>query len=383
MANNSNENKNGLKDKAKQEGKNMAKNAIKKIALHVAATIAPVVIIILLLVVVVASIIDFLTIDTATYQEGDQANVPYAVNQFINNVSIDANGNITSTMTVQQLWDDLVSKNSAITEYLQSPDELMKLISAEIVTAFPDTRDNPDEPIDWNSINNANSNQLQRIIKFKRQKSDQTTTTMKYVPQSEFNSMIADFNAGDTSKKDEILNSFTLEQTQVTTSTTTTTSGNTTTSGTSTTPITSTANMQLMIDDGYITFYKPVASEGGEYNFQDYLLSDGQVAMSRSNLRNGYENAVIYIETATEGEGSYANGKYFYVTDTGVTADNHVDVCVMDLSQDIEAAPYGDYEGAKIYLVEQNVSFQDYQTKYLGLNRFIRGYNDYKHHIKV
>lgn len=61
--------------------------------------------------------------------------------------------------------------NSRVDEYLDGPEDLLKLMNAEIITNYPDTRANPDEEIDWDTLNkNIDSNEVQGIIKFKEQK---------------------------------------------------------------------------------------------------------------------------------------------------------------------------------------------------------------------
>lgn len=65
-----------------------------------------------------------------------------------------------------------ISKNdSRVIEYLEGPEDLLKLMNAELITNYPDTRENPDEEIDWETLNkNVDSNEVQGIIKFKEPK---------------------------------------------------------------------------------------------------------------------------------------------------------------------------------------------------------------------
>ena len=70
---------------------------------------------------------------------------------------------------------------------MDGPEQLSKLMNAEIVTKYPDTRSNPDEPIDWKNIDFEN-NQIQGIIKFKRADKDGNVSTMIYTDSETFES---------------------------------------------------------------------------------------------------------------------------------------------------------------------------------------------------
>ena len=107
------------------------------------------------------------TVDNGIYKEGDMKNVNYGASQYINTLKIDSDGALKNDMTVQELWDTLVENNSPIINYLKTPQELARLMKAEIVTQYPDIRQNPDEEIKWEEII-ENEDLLQGIIKFKR-----------------------------------------------------------------------------------------------------------------------------------------------------------------------------------------------------------------------
>lgn len=455
-----------------------------------------------------------------TYKEDDWSNTQYAASQYTSNTSIDADGNINSAMTAQELWDKMQEEHSRVDLYLDKPEELLKLMNAEIVTNYPDLRENPDEEIDWDKINsNVDSTDVQGIIKFKRAQSNGDITTMSYVDSDTFYEWIELYSTtGDEDARQKALTHFTIEKNVLAGNTSTDTleyngsdivtdiseqiiqaipktewngpsqcqnwvrrvyanaglgnvtypkavdayranvvstemdnipigaavygtgtgsygaghvgiyigngqvmdsvndgirtqsleewvawqenygfevdgrtgwlgwgwqagsptkiisggdedSSNDTDNEDDDSEKISTANMQLITDNGKITFYNGDGSamEGGKYNAIGYELSDGQVAMK--DLQQ-YKNSVIYIETASSGEGSYANGRFFYVTDTGGgLADNQVDVYAKVDQSTLNAAPYGTYSsGAKIYLVESNVTFEDYNSRYLNKN---------------
>ena len=453
--------------------------------------------------------------DDGTYKEGDWSNTQFAAGQFIGNTSISYDGKISTNMSAQELWDKLIEEDSRVNVYLDGPEELLKLMNAEIVTNYPDLRPNPDEEIDWDAINSdLDSKDIQGIIKFKRAQSNGTTSTMSYVDSDTFYNWIELYCAtGDETARQNALTHFTIEKNmaagtgatdnleyngkdivtdiserivaaaqitpwpgaslcqawvravyanaglgdvayakavdayranvvstemdnipigaavygtgtgaygaghvgiyigngQVMDSVSSgirtqsleewvawqenygfTVDGKTGwlgwgwQSGSPTKIISggdedgaddeehddddevSTVDMQLITDNGKVTFYNADGSamEGGNLTALGYEVSDGQVAMK--DLQQ-YKNCVIYIETAETGEGSYANGKFFYVTDTGGgLADNQVDVYVDEDQSTLLAEPYGSYtSGAKIYLVESNVTLDDYNSKYL------------------
>ena len=106
----------------------IVKNVTKKIV----KVILPVVVIAGVLFTLLSGCTYEVTKQDAGYQEGNPANVPYAVSQFMSNITIDAEGNITSSQTVGELWNYLVLNNSKIEQYLNGPEDLLKLINAEL-----------------------------------------------------------------------------------------------------------------------------------------------------------------------------------------------------------------------------------------------------------
>ena len=193
--------------------KNMAK-VLKKAGKAIARTVMPIVFIILIPVIIASGLVYELTRQDASPKQGDMSNVPYASTKYTADVTIDEQGKISTSMTAQELWDEMIKNNSRVDEYLESPEELLKLMSAEIVTSYPDTRPNPDEAIDWDTLNkNINSKETQGIIKFKRAKDDATTVTMSYVDSKTFYDWIEQYNTtGDEATREEIITHFTIEK---------------------------------------------------------------------------------------------------------------------------------------------------------------------------
>lgn len=290
--------------------------------------------------------------DDGTFKEGDWSNTQYGASQRNSGVSIGSDGKITANMTAKELWEKLLDEDSRVKQYLSNAEELLKLMNAEVITQYLDTRPNPDEEIDWDKLTDITSNDIQGIIKLKRATDDGKTSTMTYVDPETFQKYIDDYNSsGSESARDKALSHFTLEKTTVAS----TTGQMQTIDG---------VDMETLTTNGKVTFYNGDGSamEGGSNNALGWALEDGQVA-----CKKGYVpyNSVIYIQTADSGEGSYANGKFFYVTDTGGgLQDDQIDVYAKVSADKLLASPYGTYNGATISLVEENVSWEDYKSKY-------------------
>jgi len=176
------------------------------------------IIIIILLVVVlfvlIPAIYKDLTINDAKENPNDPKNGPAAANEFINNVYLDENGNLKFEKSIGEFWNEMRQKGNALTKYLNSANELAKLLSASVATDYPDTRKNPDDPIDWDKLDlDTDSTDVQGVIKFKRALSSGDKITMTYLPSSEFQKKIDKYNeTGKTEDRDEAMKYFTLEK---------------------------------------------------------------------------------------------------------------------------------------------------------------------------
>ena len=198
-----------------EEIRKRIKMAVKTIGRIMLIKILPIIFIILLLVVLLSGMTFLDTIQDAERKEGDWSNTPYAASQYTSEVEIAEDGTITTSMTAQELWDELLKNNSNITEFLSGPSELLELMNAEIITNYPDTRPEPDEPIDWDKINrDVNSNQTFGIIKFKRAMEDgKDPVTMKYANPDKFNGWIQEYNAtGSEEARKNALTHFTIKK---------------------------------------------------------------------------------------------------------------------------------------------------------------------------
>ncbi len=287
-----------------------------------------------------------------TFDEGDWANTQYAASEYTNSTSIDENGNINTTMTAEALWQKLLDEDSRVTYYLDGPEELAKLMNAQLVTQYLDTRKNPDEEIDWNKVTDINSTEVQGIIKLKRATDDGQTKTMSYVDPETFQSYIDSYNSsGSESDRERALSHFTLDKTV----TGTTIGGEL--------QVINGVTMTELTTSGRVTFYNGDGSptEGGSEDKHGQPLADGKCASKEL----APDRSVIYIETQDSGDASFANGKFFYVCDTGGGLEsNQIDVYANVGQSELNASPYGSYNNSKIYLVEEDVTWEEYQSKY-------------------
>ena len=207
-------------DNDKDFGKKVKKAfsaTMKRVSLIGLKIILPIV----LIVIILSASIYLLTYDDAEYKEGDMSSAPYANKQYQSNVTIDANGNINTAKSAQEIWDEMNKSGSRANLYLESASELKRLMNAENITQYLDTRPNPDEKIDWeklfkdpkSELNDPNSTKVQGIIKLKRAGLDGSIKTLTYIDPETFQSYITEYNnSGSESAKEEAMKHFTIEQ---------------------------------------------------------------------------------------------------------------------------------------------------------------------------
>lgn len=208
-------------DGIKQAAQNAAKKAAQKkrsklIAKIIIAAIKPLIIMALIVVIatiVLSSIHHFLDLFDGTMQEDDWSNVPYVKETSVSGIEIDTAGNIMTGMTAEEMWNLLLENESRIDEYLDKPEELKKLINAELATQFLDTRPDPNAPIDWDEINSDPTlNYTQGLIKLKRALNSGETITMVYTDPATFQGYVNGYNENKSEEnKKNALQYFTLE----------------------------------------------------------------------------------------------------------------------------------------------------------------------------
>lgn len=148
-----------------------------------------------------------------SYKKGDWSNAPYVARQYMGGTFVNSNGTLSSNISAQELWDKMLENGSNIDEYLDSSKELAKLMNAEIITQYPDTRPDPNAEIKWEEIIAEDANDIQGIIKFKRADSNQNLFSLTYVSPEEFQGYVDDFNrTGSETAKKNALTHFTLQK---------------------------------------------------------------------------------------------------------------------------------------------------------------------------
>lgn len=198
------ENNNNGFERFKNVMKSFAKGLVKRLIMFLLP--------ILLILALLFGFVYVITKQDGSRKEGDIANAPYAASTYTSSVTIDEEGNITTNMTAQALWDEMIKNNSRVEVYLDGPEDLLKLMNAELITNYPDTRPNPDEEIDWETINkDVTSNKVQGIIKFRRARDDGSTITLTFVNADTFYEWVEEYNVtGDESIREQILTHFTI-----------------------------------------------------------------------------------------------------------------------------------------------------------------------------
>ena len=196
------------------------KAIIKKIAKIAAIKALPFILIPLILATFFGAIGYYLNIDDGTNRDGDWSSTPYAASTYTGGTTIDKDGTIKAGTTAEELWNKMIKNGSRVNEYLDNPKELARLMKAEIVTQYPDTRKNPDKEIKWKDII-ENEDELQGIVKFKRTDENNQTSTMTYVDPETFQGYIDEYNGtGSESAKKNALTHFTLRRSTISTPTT-------------------------------------------------------------------------------------------------------------------------------------------------------------------
>ncbi len=196
-----------------EETKAQLKQIVKKVVKIISRLFFPIILLLAVIVVFIAAFTYFITVDDGTYKEDDWSSTPYAAGTYVNGTTVNNDGTISTSTSAQELWDKMIQNGSRVNEYLDTPEELVRLMRAEIVTQYPDTRSNPDEPINWEKIIEE-PDKLQGIIKFKRAKDDGSISTMSYVDPETFQGYIDEYNkTGSKTAKNNALNHFTLKKT--------------------------------------------------------------------------------------------------------------------------------------------------------------------------
>lgn len=137
-----------------------------------------------------------ITLKDGSFDEGDLTSTPYVASTYTGSAQISSSGIITKT-TSEELWNQMIENKNNIENYLDSPEELEKLMNAEIITQYP-------------KIDNADEGALNGIIEFQRNKTDGKSSILTYMNKDTFDSYI-NSNSIKTSDGKSILDYFTLD----------------------------------------------------------------------------------------------------------------------------------------------------------------------------
>ena len=84
--------------------------------------------------ILLGAFVYFLTMGDGERREDDDSSVPYVASTYVNQVTPQTDGTLKSTNSVQELWDKMKANGARVDEYLDTPEELARLMKAEIVT---------------------------------------------------------------------------------------------------------------------------------------------------------------------------------------------------------------------------------------------------------
>ncbi len=263
-----------------EEAKETLEKFFKKFGKRFKKILLIVLVMVCFLIILLPSVVYWLTVDDGTYDEGDWSSIPYAVGQYTNAVSINSDGTLSSDITTQELWDKMIQSNSRVDEYLDSPEELARLMKAEIVTQYPDTRpeNEIDTPIDWKKIFEEEPDTLQGIIKFKRADSNNHTATMTYVDSNTFYDWIELYaQTGNEYYKNQALTHFTLSKNQSTSNNSDTASNYTTN------------DMKTDYSDAIVKAAKEIGSPGADLCQKWVRLVYAKAGLGNASYATAYE----------------------------------------------------------------------------------------------
>ena len=142
---------------------------MKKITIAVILAIVKLLLPIILAVVIISAFWRTITIIAGKNDTSDLRNVGGTVTKNNKKATILLeDGSLEISQSAKELWENLAKEKSTVVNYLSGPEDLAKLMKAELVTQYPDTRKNPDEPIDWEELFDEDSKKSYGIVKLNR-----------------------------------------------------------------------------------------------------------------------------------------------------------------------------------------------------------------------
>lgn len=169
-------------------------------------------------IIAIFLIIAILAGSTKVVMKSNIENVIECSNDYFNEIIIDENGKITTSVTPEELWDYMLKKGYPVNKYLNGPNELARLLNAELITQLPDTRSNVNQDINWEEVFKGKNgteleNVLQGIIKFKRHDKDGNEYYLTYASPTEYYKWIEEYNINNDQKaREQALTHFTVRK---------------------------------------------------------------------------------------------------------------------------------------------------------------------------
>lgn len=196
-----------------EEFKEQIIRAIKVVFKHFRKILLIPIIAVIIIIILLASSLYVVTKDDAKHKD-DWTSTGYGAEIYQSGVTVNEDGTISSGQSAQEIWDKLVESGSSVADYLSGPEALGKLMNAQVVTNYPDTRSNVEEPIDWDSIDFVNGTTTQGIVKFRRADQNGNISYMTYVDPETFYGWVEQYNTdGNETAKQNALTHFTIAQT--------------------------------------------------------------------------------------------------------------------------------------------------------------------------
>ena len=267
-------------------------------------------------------------------------------------------------------------------------------MNAAMALDYPDIRENPDSPVDWDKID-INSKEIQGIVKFKRALKDGgKPISMTYVSPSKFQELVSKYNSEEDNDKrekvlEEVLKHFTIEKSYSTDSATSNTGDN----GIAKVP---SLNGMVFIGDSimYCLAEKDntLKNEGAKYLYRGgstakYFLGKETADGSTNNCieNNGYFNWDANFKDITNPTGFYLvlGQNFFNATDR----IDQMDELIKKIRSKYPAPPI--YISSVLHYIDDNGNAERAATKMneelkvycAGQNNvyysdILRGYND-------
>lgn len=136
-----------------EEVKEQIKKVLKKL---ISVKIAIAIVAILLIIIIITG-------STYVIMKWIAEKVPQVASKYTSSISIANDGTVSSSMSSRQVWNEMTRAGYEIENYLDGPDDLERLLNAELVTQIPDMREDVTKEIDWEALRAVNKEKQSKI----------------------------------------------------------------------------------------------------------------------------------------------------------------------------------------------------------------------------